>query len=181
MLEPIVVALPTLVSGAAAIFAWVRTRQDQADDVEVENAVSERFLREMGDAVAELPLEVRRRFLRDLADVRWDDDEPQRFPSLPRTPAAKADDDAVERRVSAFRERLDRIEVRFPAEATLEKVASVNDAILATRLEALQEDLRETKAKMLSKWDVATIVFAVVAAVGATVGLVAGTVRLVGG
>ncbi len=62
----------------------------------------------------------------------------------------------------------------------MEKVASVNDAILATRLEALEETLRETKERLLSKWDVATIVFAIIAGLGTTVGIIAGLVKLLG-
>lgn len=47
----------------------------------------------------------------------------------------------VESLVSNLRDRLERVEQRFPAEATLEKVASTNDAIMATKLEYLEKSL----------------------------------------
>jgi hypothetical protein len=78
----------------------------------------------------------------------------------------------VENSAKVFQDRLDRIEQRFPEEATLEKIASINDAILATRVEQLQKSLEQLESRLLSKWDVATIVFAVIGAVGALAGAI---------
>jgi hypothetical protein len=72
----------------------------------------------------------------------------------------------------AFQERLERIEQRFPEEATLEKIASINDAILATKIEQLEKSVEELGNRILSKWDVATIVFAVIASVGVVAGAI---------
>jgi hypothetical protein len=72
----------------------------------------------------------------------------------------------------AFQARLERIEQRFPEEATLEKIASINDAILATKIEQVEKSLEELSNRMLSKWDVAAIVFAVIAAVGGVAGAI---------
>jgi len=72
----------------------------------------------------------------------------------------------------AFQERLERIEQRFPEEATLEKIASINDAILATKIEQLEKSVEELGNRILSKWDVATIVFAVIASVGGVAGAI---------
>jgi len=77
----------------------------------------------------------------------------------------------VEERTAALRKRLDSIERKFPEESTLEKIASVNDAILGTKIEELQRSIERIESKLLSKWDVAKIVFTIIASLGALVGL----------
>jgi NhaP-type Na+/H+ or K+/H+ antiporter len=89
--------------------------------------------------------------------------------------------DAVETRVADLRQRLRLVENRLPAEATLEKSASVNDAILATRLEAVQEAITNLQQqKQLTKWDVAVVVFAILTALGVIAGIVTGILAVVG-
>jgi hypothetical protein len=78
----------------------------------------------------------------------------------------------AEEAVSVFRERLEQVERRFPEESTLEKIASINDAILATKVEQLQKSIEQLEDRILTKWDVATIVFMVIAAVGGLAGVV---------
>jgi hypothetical protein len=78
----------------------------------------------------------------------------------------------VEVAVNAVQDRLERIEQRFPEEATLDKVASVNDAIFATKIERLEKSIENLDSKMLTKWDVATILMTIL---GAITGL-AGTI-----
>ncbi|SRR6266487_5246478 len=78
----------------------------------------------------------------------------------------------VEGAVKAVQERLERIEQRFPEEATLDKIASINDAILATKIERLEKSIENLESRLLTKWDVATIVFAVLAAVGGIAGAI---------
>ena len=77
----------------------------------------------------------------------------------------------VEDRTEVLKERLEKIEKRFPEENTLEKLASVNDAILGTKVEELQKSIERLDSKLLSKWDVAKIVFTIIGALGALVGL----------
>jgi hypothetical protein len=55
-------------------------------------------------------------------------------------------------------QRIKEIEEQFPSASTIDKVASVNDAILATRLEALQKEVDELRATAVGKWTVAAIV-----------------------
>jgi hypothetical protein len=78
----------------------------------------------------------------------------------------------VQDAVTAFQERLERIEQRFPDESTIDKIASINDAILATKVEQLQKALEQLEPRLLTKWDVATIVFAVLAAIGGLAGVI---------
>ena len=54
----------------------------------------------------------------------------------------------------------------------------MNDAVLATRLDAVEEAVRSLADKALSKWNVATIVFATIGGLGASVGLRAGVVKI---
>ena len=77
----------------------------------------------------------------------------------------------VERQVALVRAKIEQIEARLPAEAVLDKVASVNDAILATRLEALDASIRELKDKLLTKWDVVVIVFGIIGGLGGMIGI----------
>jgi hypothetical protein len=78
----------------------------------------------------------------------------------------------VEAAITALQGRLEQIEQRFPEEATLEKIATVNDAILATKIEQLEKSIENLESKLLTKWDVATIVFAVFAAIGGVAGVI---------
>ena len=73
--------------------------------------------------------------------------------------------------VGELRARLTQIEERFPNQTTLEKIASVNEAIIGTQLEHLTDAIKRLEDKQLTKWDVATIVLQVIAALGALVGL----------
>lgn len=84
----------------------------------------------------------------------------------------------IERRVEVIKDRIENIETRFPDVATLDKVASINDAILATKIDALSADVRRLQDNLLSKWDVATVVFAILGALGVIVGAVVGIVNL---
>ncbi|MCH7922725.1 MAG: hypothetical protein IH975_06820 [Nitrospinae bacterium] len=82
----------------------------------------------------------------------------------------------VERQFSTLKEQIDRIEARFPDEATIDKVATVNEAILANSVERLAESLRRLEEKLLTKWDVARIVFTIIGALG---GLIALTLTII--
>lgn len=77
----------------------------------------------------------------------------------------------VEDRASILKERLESIEKRFPEESTLEKIASVNDAILGTKVEEIQKSTEMLESKLITKWDVAKIVFTITGSLGALVGL----------
>ncbi len=48
----------------------------------------------------------------------------------------------------------------------------MNDAILATKVEQLQKSIEQLDSRILTKWDVATIVFAVMAAIGVVAGVI---------
>jgi len=77
----------------------------------------------------------------------------------------------VEERVKTIQSRLEEIDKRFPSKDSVDKIAAVNNAILATNLEALSRSVSRIEENMLSKWDVAKIVFQILAIVGALVGL----------
>lgn len=78
----------------------------------------------------------------------------------------------IERRTRALDQRIQVIEDRFPSDATIEKISSVNDAILATNLESLTRSVSKLEEKLLSKWDVAVIVFEIIAALGGLTALI---------
>lgn len=80
----------------------------------------------------------------------------------------------VNSRTEELNKRIETIEARLPKEATLDKLASINDAILATQIEALTESVNDLKKNTLTKWDVAKVVFAILGALGIISGIIIG-------
>jgi DNA replication protein DnaD len=81
----------------------------------------------------------------------------------------------VTQHVSDLKERLEKIESRFPEDAQLEKIASVNDALLAERIEQLAKQISGIEEKILSKWDVAVIVSTILTSI---IGIVSLTITV---
>jgi hypothetical protein len=78
----------------------------------------------------------------------------------------------VDRMVKAVEDRLARVERRFPEESTIDKIASVNDAILATKVEQLEKAVKEIEPRLLARWDVAIVTLAIVSAITGLAGLI---------
>lgn len=76
----------------------------------------------------------------------------------------------VEDKMTEVRGRLEAIERRFPDDATIDKIASINDALFAQRIEQLSTRIEKLEEKLLTKWDVALIVSIVAAGIFAVVG-----------
>jgi hypothetical protein len=78
----------------------------------------------------------------------------------------------LERQLNEVHDRIKKIEDRFPADATLEKIASINDALLAQRIDQLAKHIEGLESRILTKWDVAvttgTMLAGIIAVVGAT-------------
>ena len=82
-------------------------------------------------------------------------------------PSAKKEIEAeVNSKIEEIKRRIEIVEARLPKDSTLDKLASVNDAILGTQIEALTEAVKDLKEKILTKWDVAKVVFTVLGALG---------------
>lgn len=75
--------------------------------------------------------------------------------------------------------RLKEIEKKFPKESTLEKIASINDAILATNIETLSESIKRIEDKLLTKWDVAKIIFQILGGLGILIGIIFAIIKFV--
>ena len=76
----------------------------------------------------------------------------------------------IEERIEAFHKRLENIESRFPEKDSIDKIASINDALFAERIEQLQKKIETIEKSNLTKWDVALVVSMVVAGIFAIVG-----------
>ncbi len=76
----------------------------------------------------------------------------------------------MDEKLNHLNDKISKIEERFPDQGTIDKVSSVNDAILATQIEAINKRLENIENKMLGRWDVAKIVFQIIAAFGAVIG-----------
>lgn len=84
----------------------------------------------------------------------------------------------VSNKIDEVKKSVEEIEKRFPKEATLSKIASVNDAILGTNYENLLKSVERIETKMLTRYDVVKIVFLILGAIGVLTGIVFGIIRL---
>jgi len=132
----------------------------------------------LSDVLDDLPEESREKYLQSLLySQRQDGSFPDQSLMFSGSLSRDDIDREVEKRTKALEERILDIENRFPSSSTIEKVASVNDAILATNLESLAESVKRLEDKMLSKWDVAKVVFQIIAVLG---GLIAIALTIIG-
>lgn len=85
----------------------------------------------------------------------------------------------IDKKLSELRSRLETIESRFPNEAVIDKISSINDALLAERLDNLGKRIDAIEKKQLSKWDVAIVVSMVVAGIFSVVGATYGVINFI--
>ena len=83
---------------------------------------------------------------------------------------------SIDQAVESFEERLQQIEERIPEAETVDKIASVNDAILGTQIEALTKTITNLENRILSTWDVAKIVFQIIAGFGVLLSIAFGII-----
>ncbi|QTJ32035.1 hypothetical protein [Xanthomonas citri] len=86
----------------------------------------------------------------------------------------------VENRTEELRKRLESIENRFPDDSTIDKVASINDALFAQRIEQLAARIGKIEDKILTKWDVALIVSIIAAGIFSVVGATYAVLKALG-
>lgn len=86
----------------------------------------------------------------------------------------------VEDKITEVRGRLEAIEKRFPDDATIDKIASINDALFAQRIEQLSTRIEKLEDKLLTKWDVALIVSIVAAGIFTVVGATYAVLKVFG-
>jgi hypothetical protein len=77
----------------------------------------------------------------------------------------------------ALEGRVGAIEGRLPEKATLEQVATANEARLSVLVEHLERDLVELRGKTLNRGDVILTVFATLAGFGVVVALLTAAIR----
>ncbi len=77
--------------------------------------------------------------------------------------------------------RLAEVESRFPKEAKLEKVTSMNDALLSNRIDQLAKQVDAQEKRILSKWDVALTVSTIIAGIAFVVAATYTVLKVVGG
>lgn len=80
--------------------------------------------------------------------------------------------DGTLRQIELLEARLSLLEGRFPEDATLDKLSSVNDAILATKLEEMQRSIERIEQSAIKPTWVFTTVLAVIAALFAIASLI---------
>jgi hypothetical protein len=86
----------------------------------------------------------------------------------------------VDKAVADLKGRLESIETRFPDSSSIDKIASINDALFAERIEQLASRMALLERKLLTKWDVAITVSVVVAGICTVVGATYAVLKAVG-
>ncbi len=85
----------------------------------------------------------------------------------------------VKKELEEFSGRLENIENRFPEGSQLEKISSINDAILSERIEQLSKQLSALENKVLSRWDVAVTVSMIIGGVFTVVAATYGVINFI--
>jgi hypothetical protein len=154
VLESLIVGLSVLLA-VLAVFVQIVTTRNREDELRDVKRAFERAADEvLGARLRNRPLALTAEERKEILDALTS--------GLPPTEDIEA----------KLEKRLAELEDRLPADATLDKVASVNDAILATKLEAVEESLKQLRNSTLSRWDVVIVVFAILAALGGLLGII---------
>lgn len=69
----------------------------------------------------------------------------------------------ISSKIDQLSKRIQEIEKRFPKNSTLEKISSINDAVMATNVESLSESVKRIESKILTNWDIVKILFEIIA------------------
>jgi hypothetical protein len=85
----------------------------------------------------------------------------------------------VHSQLCVLQERISKIESRFPEEAKLEKIASINDALLSERIDQLAKQVENLERRILSKCDVALIVSTIILGITFIVGATYAVMQLI--
>ena len=85
----------------------------------------------------------------------------------------------ISKEFQQFKECIEKIERRFPDEAQMDKVASINDALLSQRIDQLKERIDKMEEKIPSKWDIALTVSAILGGICAVVAATYGVIQFV--
>jgi DNA-directed RNA polymerase subunit N (RpoN/RPB10) len=85
----------------------------------------------------------------------------------------------ISKEFQQFKERIEKIERRFPDEAQIDKVASINDALLSQRIDQLKERIDKMEEKIPSKWDIALTVSAILGGICAVVAATYGVIQFI--
>jgi hypothetical protein len=83
-----------------------------------------------------------------------------------------AEDKALDERLAILSKRLDGIEKRVPAERGVKNSTRITDAVQEASLDGVEKRVRQLEEKQLTEWQVAKVVFAVLAVLGGLVALV---------
>ena len=139
--------------------------------------ISEAQVNLIDKALADLPDEPKQRYLNYLLLSQRDDGSfPEGLITISTFDSSEMSS-KVENEIAPLKARLEKIENRFPKESTIEKIASVNDAVMATQIEHLIEEVKKLDEKILTKWDVAVVVFEIMAVIGVVGGIIIGVIQ----
>jgi len=137
------------------------------------------LIEKLNTVLMELPKDVRAKYIQTLVYSQRSDGSFPELTILPPSTATKEEiGKLIDKQISTLRTRIEEVEKRFPSEATLDKISSVNDAILATKVENLANSIEELNRKLLTKWDVAKVIFQVIGGLGALAAIILAVTNL---
>ncbi len=147
-------------------------KKQEIKRIKTEEAISNAQISLVRDLLSDIPETARERYIEYLIKSQRPDGSFARSPISIANVNLPEIDDKVSAALVPLKSRLEEIEKRFPNESTIDKIASVNDAILATKIEHITDELRRIEKESLSKWDVVVIVIEVLVAGATVLGLI---------
>lgn len=179
VLSAIIAAIGALVASLiAARFSVNRRKEEEMRRMEIMKLYEERLSRRLGEYRKLYTLE-------DLNEL-WEsllEKSASASASSPISVRSMSKNDVqkeIDQRVESLKERIAGIENRFPQQSTIDKIASVNDAILATQVENLDKSINQLEEKLLTRWDVVKIVFQIIAALSGLIGVILAIITFLG-
>ena len=158
-------------------FAIPARKNQEAKRRKTQEAVTNAQVSLVRDLLSDLPEPARERYINYLIKSQRPDGSFTEAPINIGNVNLPEIDEKVNLALSPLKSRLEEIEKRFPAESTIDKIANVNDAILATKIDQLTADIKRLDEKLLGKWDVAVVVLEVIATVGTLAGVIIAAIQ----
>lgn len=84
----------------------------------------------------------------------------------------------IDDQLTILQERLHQIESRFPGRTAPDLIASLNEALLSERIDQVAKQVQSIERRVLSKWDVALTVSAMIAGIAFVVGATYAILRI---
>lgn len=178
MIEPILASVVAALASMLAGFVSALRRRQLREREEEERSELRKYLTSVRLSLG--PVSVQRAELPDatIAELvdRVQEQIADRIATRPggELPAVKRE---LDQELADFRDRIARIEDRFPDDSELDKIASINDALLSERIDQLSKRVEALEGRTLTKWDVGLVISGVIGGISAVVATTVAVLR----